>query len=80
MDRIHTPWLKDHSFYRNVYLTSFLAFRYEHMLGDLKKFRWIYALVHKIARWRWRHRRFGWYWEGFLYRIYNRYQYWRGRK
>lgn len=80
MDRIHTPWLKARPFFKNVYLTSFLAFRYEHMLGDLKQFRWIYALVHEIARWRWRHRRFGFYLEGTLYRLYTRYQYWRGRK
>ena len=80
MDRIHTPWLRERTFFKNIYLNSFLAFRYEHMLGDLKQFKLIYALIHKIAQWRWRHRRFGFYLEGFLYRIYTRYQYWRARK
>lgn len=70
MDRIHTPWLKKRSLFKNVYLISFLAFRYEHMLGEIKHFRWVFRIAHRLAFWRWRRRFFGLYLEGWLYRRY----------
>jgi len=70
MDRIHTPWLKGRPLFKNVYLISFLAFRYEHMLKEIKRFRWAYRLAHWLALWRWKKRFFGLYLEGWLYRRY----------
>jgi radical SAM superfamily enzyme YgiQ (UPF0313 family) len=77
MDRIHTPWLKGRPLFKNVYLISFLAFRYEHMLGDLDKYRWAYAIAHYLAALRWRRRWFGFYLEGWFYRLYTSWHYWR---
>jgi radical SAM superfamily enzyme YgiQ (UPF0313 family) len=79
MDRIHTPWLRKRALFRNVYLISFLAFRYEHMLGDLSSFRRIYAFVHRLALLRWRRRIFGFYLEGWFYRLYTRFQHLKAR-
>lgn len=75
MDRIHTPWLKKRPLFKNVYLISFLAFRYEHMLKEIKRFRWAYRLAHRLALWRWHHRFFGFYLEGWLYRRYTNLQF-----
>jgi len=80
MDRIHTPWLKGRPLFRNVYLISFLAFRYEHMLGDLDRFRWAYRIAHHLAVFRWKRRWFKFYLEGSLYRLYNSFAYWRARR
>jgi len=80
MDRIHTPWLKNRPLFKNVYLISFLAFRYKHMLGDLQKFRWACALAHHMAQFRWHHRWFSFYTEGIMYRVYTQWQYWSARK
>jgi len=79
MDRIHTPWLKGRALFKNVYLISFLAFRYQHMLGDIKKYRRIYALAHRLAAFRWRRRWFGFYLEGMIYRLYTGWQYLKAR-
>ncbi len=75
MDRIHTPWLEGKPLFQNVYLISFLAFRYEHMLGDLDRFRWAYRIAHYLALFRWRRRWFRFYLEGAIYRRYTRRQY-----
>ena len=80
MDRIHTPYLKKLPLFKNVYLISFLSFRYKHMLGDLKRFRLVYFLAHKLAKFRWRRRWFSFYFEGLVYRAYTQLQYWRARK
>jgi radical SAM superfamily enzyme YgiQ (UPF0313 family) len=80
MDRIHTPWLKGRPLFKNVYLISFLAFRYEHMLGDLDRLRWAYRIAHHLAAFRWRRRWFGLYLEGALYRCYTWLQYWRASR
>lgn len=80
MDRIHTPWLRGRPLFKNAYLISFLAFRYEHMLGDLDSFRWAYRIAHHLAAFRWKRRWFGLYLEGFFYRLYNAWTYWRARR
>ncbi len=80
MDRIHTPWLSKWPLFKNVYLISFLAFRYEHILSGLRRFRWAYFLSHKLAQFRWRHRWFSFYLEGLVYRVYTQWQYWKARK
>ena len=80
MDRIHTPYLKSMSLVKNIYLISFLAFRYEHKLKELKKFSWAYFLAHKMALFRWRHRWFNLYLEGAAYRAYTDWQYWKARR
>ena len=79
MDRIHTPWLKRRPLFRNVYLISFLSFRYQHILADLPKFRLVYALAHHLAKFRWRRRWFSFYLEGVLYKLYTAGQYWKAR-
>ncbi|HOO78387.1 MAG TPA: radical SAM protein [bacterium] len=80
MDRIHTPWLKSRPLFANVYLISFLAFRYEHMLGDLDSFRWAYRIAHHLAAFRWKRRWFRFYLEGACYRAYNSFSYWKARR
>jgi len=75
MDRIHVPYLKNMPLFKNIYLISFLAFRYKHKLSDLKRFRWAYFLTHKMALFRWRHRWFSFYLEGLAYKVYTWWQY-----
>jgi len=79
MDRIQTPWLKKRALFKNVYLISFLAFRYEHLLKDLRKYRWAYSIAHRLALFRWRRRWFGFYLEGIIYRLYTGWQYLKAR-
>ena len=80
MDKIHTPWLRNRPLFKNVYLISFLAFRYKHKLGDLKQFRWVFYLVHLTARFRWRYRWFGFYIEGLGYSVYTKWKFWRAAR
>ncbi len=71
MDDVHTPWVKNKAQLRNLYLISFMAFRYDWLLSGFK-LKYFYYLLHKIALWRWKKRFFGFCVESWLYRQYKR--------
>lgn len=70
-DEIKNPWTKDKKLLNAIYITSFLAFRYERFLkgfwGDI-----LYRPFHKLALLRWRKRYFKYFFEGYIYILYKR--------
>jgi radical SAM superfamily enzyme YgiQ (UPF0313 family) len=65
MDHVHTPWVKNKAVLRNLFLLSFLAFRYEKFLKGSPSW-----LFHKIALFRWRHKWFHLCVERLIYDLY----------
>lgn len=70
-DEIRNPWVRDKKLLNAIYVTSFLAFRYERFLkgfwGDI-----LYRPFHKLALLRWRKRYFNYFFEGYIYVLYKR--------
>ena len=61
-DEVKTPWVKDKTLLRNLYVISVFAFRNEEFLKSK-----IFYLPHKIAVWRWKKRFFKFSYERLLY-------------
>jgi anaerobic magnesium-protoporphyrin IX monomethyl ester cyclase len=65
MDHVHTPWVKNKLLLRNLFLLSFLAFRYEKFLKGSPL-----RILHKLALFRWKRRFFRFCFERVLYDVY----------
>ncbi|MEE8425263.1 MAG: radical SAM protein [Elusimicrobiota bacterium] len=63
---VTNPWLTDSGLPAKIYLTSFLAFRYQRHLSHFPLCLFAYPL-HKLSLWRVRKRTFGLYFEKILY-------------
>lgn len=70
-DEIRNPWVKGKRLLNAIYISSFLAFRYERFLkgswGNL-----LYHPFHKLAMWRWKRRYFKFFFEYYFYIAYKR--------
>ncbi|MDP8247686.1 MAG: radical SAM protein [Candidatus Tritonobacter lacicola] len=65
MDYVNTPWVKDKLLLRNLFLLSFLAFRYEKFLTGSPVW-----CLHKLALFRWNRKLFRFCFERIAYDIY----------
>jgi radical SAM superfamily enzyme YgiQ (UPF0313 family) len=70
-DEVRNPWVKNPKLLNAIYINSFLAFRYERFLKNF----WsnlVFGPLHKLSLWRWKHRKFQYFIELYLYLLYKR--------
>jgi len=64
MDEVKTPWVKDKTLLRNLYVISLLAFRNKQFFSNL-----IFYPFHYVAKLRWKHRYFKLCYERVIYDV-----------